>query len=200
LQRRALAQAFEYRNIEISFERVQTVLNMMANPADAKRTTLDHRWDINVDVDQISWIDRLSRAATLDFGAVDLAVPGRTMLLSLGQVFSVETWTGPSPVRFPDRRDMNAFADLSTIDRPLVFRQIRESDRINPLGMSQTVSLKRYLRSNKSNLRCWPGLIMADKSEVLWVPGIGLSEKIRVRINPTHHLSISAISADFMPA
>ncbi|CAN5254327.1 tRNA lysidine(34) synthetase TilS [soil metagenome] len=200
LQRRALAKAFEYRNIEVSFERVQTVLNMMANPIEAKRTTLDQSWDINVDVDKISWIDRLPSTAKLDFAAVNLALPGRTMLLSLGQVFNVEAWTGPSPVNFPNRSDMTAFADLSYIDRPLVFRKSDQSDRINPLGMLQTVSLKRYLRSNKTDLKSWQGLVLADQSEVLWVPGIGLSEKIRVRTNPTHHLSISAISADFMPA
>ncbi|MBI2812153.1 MAG: tRNA lysidine(34) synthetase TilS [Candidatus Melainabacteria bacterium] len=198
LQRRALAAAFEYRNIELSFERVQAVLDMMANPVGAKRTSLSRRWDIDVDAEKISWIDKLSTSAELQFVPVTLKVPGLTMLLSLGKVFNVEPWTGPSPSQFPSRSDMTVIADLSDIDGPLVVRKMTESDHINPLGMSQTVSVKRYLRSNRSTLQCWQGMVLADQSEVLWVPGVGLSEKIRVRVKPTHQLSISAISADFM--
>ncbi len=198
LQRRVLAAAFADRKIEVSFERVQAVLDMMANPSQAKRTTLNRCWDIDVNAEQIAWIDKLSSPTDLAFVPVNLKVPGLTMLLSLGKVFNVEVWTGPPPSQFPSRADMTAITDLSNIDSPLVFRKIIEGDRINPLGMSQTVSLKRYLRSNQSELQCWQGLVLADQSEVLWVPGVGLSEKIRVGTKPTHQLSISAISADFM--
>ncbi len=207
LQRRALAKTLASRQIEVSFERVQAILNMMANPSEAKRTTLDKNWDIDVNVDEISWIDKLLLPAELEFAPVNLVVPGRTMLLSLGSVFTVERWSGPSPLQFPGRNEMHAFADLSNVDHPLQFRKMTESDRIRPLGMLQSVSLKRYLRSNASGqsgltggLNCWQGLVLADQSEVLWVPGVGVSEKIRVGAIPTHHLSISAISPDFMPA
>ncbi|MBS1957659.1 MAG: tRNA lysidine(34) synthetase TilS [Cyanobacteria bacterium SZAS-4] len=204
LQRRALAKALEFRDIEVSFERVQAILNMMANPSSAKRTTLDHNWDINVSPEEISWIDKSAKTAEIGaFAPVNLAVPGRTMLLSLGHVFNVEPWSGQSPSQFPKRDDMAVFADLSTVDRPLLLRKVTKGDCIHPLGMLQTVSLKKYLRSNSAltnNLKCWQGLVVADQSEVLWVPGVGLSEKIRVRTNPTHHLSISAITPDFLLA
>lgn len=218
LQRRALAKTLASRNIEVSFERVHAILNMMANPSEAKRTTLDKNWDIDVNADEISWINKLILPEELEFAPVNLVVPGRTMLLSLGQVFTVERWSGPSPAQFPGRSEMNAFADLSNVDHPLLLRKITDIDRIRPLGMLQSVSLRRYLRSNArgqsgqtdlagalngdlaSGLKGWQGLVLADQSEVLWVPGVGLSEKIRVRATPTHHLSISAISPDFMPA
>lgn len=203
IQRRAVAKALQSRNIEVSFERVQAILNMMANPHDAKRTSLDHNWDIDVSPSEIRWIDKQSSAAVLDFEAVQLAVPGRTMLLSLGHVVVVETWSAQASTRFPDRGDMAALVDLSSISRPVVLRTMAESDYINPLGMSQTVGLRRYLRSNcgpGSSLKCWQGLVVAEQSEVLWVPGVGISDKIKVRTNPTHHLSILAISPDYLLA
>lgn len=203
LQRRVLAKALEFRNIEVSFERVQTILNMMANPGEAKRTTLAADWDINVSADQMCWISKLSNTADFDFPVVNLSVPGRTMLLSLGQVVCVEPWSGPAPLQFPKRDEMTAIADLSNVDRPLVIRKMTENDRLTPLGMLQTVSLKKYLHGNSSlasSPNCWQGLVLADQSEVLWVPGVGLSEKIRVRTHPTHKLSISTISPDFLTA
>ncbi|MFN8551212.1 MAG: tRNA lysidine(34) synthetase TilS [Candidatus Obscuribacterales bacterium] len=207
LQRRLLAQSFECREIEVSFERVQAVLNVVASAGSCvSRISLNQRWDVAVDSSKIEWIDKQAVVEDYHFNPVAVKVPGRTMLLQSGQVLTVELHAGHSPMQFPSRSDMEAYVDLTATSGPLLVRLGSEGDRITPLGMSQSVSLKRYLKSNKSrssrNSRknFLQTIVVADGNEVLWVPGVGLNEKIRVRENPTHHLAISAISADFVSA
>lgn len=202
LQRRALARAFECRSIEVSFERVEAVLNMMANPFSSEhRISLNHRWDASLSSNRLSWIDKESIPYEVNFGPVNLKVPGKTMLLQRGQVFRAELWTGAVPEKFPERTEMEAVVDLSCIVGQLVIRESAANDRITPLGMTQSVNLKKYLRTHRAAkpIRLQTTVI-ADDNEVLWVPGVGMSETIRVRAKPTHHLSLSAISADFTPA
>lgn len=219
LQRRLLAQALESRRIEASFERIQTVLDAVANGASAEsRISLNQQWDAAVKAGRIEWIDKQAVSEDFHFDPVPVKLPGRTMLLQSGQVFTAELHDGLSPDQYPSRFDLQAYVDFTKITGTLLLRLGGAGDRITPLGMSQSVSLKRYLKSNSGSKSRWNAktsrrreggndrqnflqtIVLADGNEILWVPGVGLSEKIRVREKPTHHLAISAISADFVSA
>jgi hypothetical protein len=129
---------------------------------------------------------------------ISVKVPGYTMILSLGKILSVEQWQQElAPAEFPERTSMTAVVDLSSIHLPLVLRASSQDDSIRPLGMSQDVSLKRYLHSNNRFHRKLGEVILADHKEVLWVPGVGLSEKIKVRGLPTHQMSIAPIADEY---
>ncbi len=197
LQRRALGKAMEYRDIEVSFERVQTVLNMMANNVGSKRLTLHERWDLVVDTENIRWIDKSPSVRTkVLLQPVKIKLPGNTIILSLGKVIRVEEWQESLPAQFPPRTALSAIVDLTLVELPLVLRNDSDTDKIRPLGMTQPVSLKRYLHSRKSKSeREFEGIVLADQAEVLWVPGVGLSEKIKVIGVPTHRISV----LDFAP-
>jgi NAD/NADP transhydrogenase beta subunit len=57
--------------------------------------------------------------------------------------------------------------------------------------MSQSVSLKQFLRTHKPLSGAEDCLqVLSDSKEVLWVPGYGMSEKLRVFDLPTHRLRI----------
>jgi hypothetical protein len=76
--------------------------------------------------------------------------------------------------------------------------------------MQGPVRLKQYLHANKSlfsgarallpalndvlALRLFPVLTRGESQEVLWVPGFGLSEKIKSVQNATHVLSLVPLS------
>jgi tRNA(Ile)-lysidine synthase len=198
LQRRALGQAMEYRDIEVSFERVQAVLNMMADNVGNKRLTLHERWDLVVDTENIRWIDKSRDTSTRRLlQPVKIKLPGNTIILSLGKVIRVEEWEETLPAQFPHRTALSAIVDLTSIEPPLVLRSDHDTDKIRPLGMTQPVSLKKYLhsRKNKSD-RVFEGVVLADQTEVLWVPGVGLSEKIKVKNVPTHRISVLDVATD----
>ena len=57
--------------------------------------------------------------------------------------------------------------------------------------MTGTMKLKKYLNSRGiSRHKRDELLILADKEEVLWVVGIGISNKISVSKTPTHVIEV----------
>ena len=74
---------------------------------------------------------------------------------------------------------------------PLTIRTRQDGDMISPFGMSGSMKLKKYLNSkciprhNRDNL-----LLLTDKKEILWVIGVGISNKIGVVDTPTHVIEI----------
>ena len=75
----------------------------------------------------------------------------------------------------------------------------RPGDCIRPFGMDQLVKLKKYLHNHKPKdvgFVTAPVILVADREEVIWVPGIGLSNKVRVKDSPTHRLSFIPLAGD----
>ena len=93
---------------------------------------------------------------------------------------------------FPESTASFVYVDLSKVNFPLILRNRIDGDVINPFGMSGTMKLKKYLnakginRHNRDDL-----LLLANDEEILWVSGVGLSNKIAVSKLPTHVIEIS---------
>lgn len=92
---------------------------------------------------------------------------------------------------FPDATASFVYADLSKIKMPLTLRTRRDGDIINPFGMRGTMKLKKYLNSKGVNRHKRDEiLLLANDNEVLWVVGVGLSDKIGVTSVPTHVIEV----------
>lgn len=93
---------------------------------------------------------------------------------------------------FPEATSNFVYVDLSKIKMPLTVRTRQDGDMISPFGMSGSMKLKKYLNSkciprhNRDNL-----LLLTDKKEILWVIGVGISNKIGVVDTPTHVIEIN---------
>ena len=62
---------------------------------------------------------------------------------------------------------------------------------INPFGMSGTMKLKKYMNSKGVNRHKRDDiLLLTNEEEVLWVVGVGLSNKIGVKKLPTHVIEV----------
>lgn len=92
---------------------------------------------------------------------------------------------------FPESASNFVYVDLSNVNKPLILRTRRDGDIINPFGMRGSMKLKKYLNSkgvsrhNRDNI-----LLLANNEEVLWVVGVGLSNKIGVNRVPTHVIEV----------
>ena len=65
------------------------------------------------------------------------------------------------------------------------------NDIIQPLGLNGTQKLKKYLNEKKIPKHEKENLIfLCQNNEILWAPGIGISEKIKVTSKPTHKLKL----------
>lgn len=92
---------------------------------------------------------------------------------------------------FPDASANFVYVDLSNIKLPLKIRTRRDGDIINPFGMRGTMKLKKYLNSKGVNKHKRNELILlTNEEEVLWVVGVGLSDKIGVTRIPTHVIEV----------
>ncbi|UCF10404.1 MAG: tRNA lysidine(34) synthetase TilS [Candidatus Bipolaricaulota bacterium] len=84
----------------------------------------------------------------------------------------------PTPV---DRDRSTEFADADRIAFPLNVRSRRTGDRFHPLGMARDKTLRRFMIDAHVPVRLrkrWP--LLCDGERIIWVPGVRLSEEVRV--------------------
>lgn len=97
--------------------------------------------------------------------------------------------TTQKPKKYPKDKEMTAFVEIGNID--FVLRGRQNGDVIQPLGMKGSQKLKKYLtekgipKHEKDSQ-----LFLCAGNEILWAPGYGISEKIKVVHTPTHVLKL----------
>jgi tRNA(Ile)-lysidine synthase len=210
---RILVIALQQREIEIDGARIEA-LQTILNAENGGRISLDGSWDAVVDGNHMQWLHKNQKDASdalLDF-EVAIKIPGLTPIASTGKGLLVEVLEGEAPTlpdNYPAADALEALVDLSRFQAatmvPIILRRRRAGDFIQPLGMTQAVRLKKYLHTRKASRQvavldanleagylvshC---IILTSGKEVLWVPGIGLSDQVKVTANTraTHRLSI----------
>ena len=105
-----------------------------------------------------------------------------------GYRFIIEPCT-KMPEKFPPDNEYAAYAELDGIDFTL--RTRKDGDIIQPLGVQGTKKLKKYLMEKQiPKHQRDTQIFLCRNSEILWAPGLGISEKIKVVNNPTHVLKL----------
>ena len=114
-----------------------------------------------------------------------IGAPGHLPLPAFNRTWTIAPWREPekvliSPIRPHDSR--HVFVDLSAYaDKPLDVRTRRPGDRFQPMGMSAPLRFKKYLinrgvpRFERDRM-----LLLASGNQILWAPGLGISEQVRV--------------------
>lgn len=100
---------------------------------------------------------------------------------------------------FPLPTAATVWVDLSKLDTlTLTARTRLPGDRIQPLGMSHSMRLKNFMINRGiSRFDRDTCLLLAHDhdmlQDILWVPGYGISERLRITDKPTHALSITPL-------
>ncbi len=211
LSRRLLETSLESHDIEVSFERIRRIERLFEGTAEKTNKTralsLNSRWDLRFEAktERIIWVDKEEAAYTkqrrerLAHNSTMIKLPEKgssTNVVSwLNKTLRVETWSQPTKPSLPGASALEAFVDLSRLDgEKLEVRMRRAGDVIQPLGMKEQVRLKKFIHTHKRNApeqltACGTNVVLAAGHEVLWVVGVGLSERIKVFDRPTHHLT-----------
>jgi len=103
-------------------------------------------------------------------GSVDITETGRRMIFSLAGADEADP-----------RSENPVFMDCSAVRPPLVVRSIRPGDRIQPLGMEGSKKVATLLvdeKVPKARRRSIP--LLADRVSVLWIPGVRLSDRVKM--------------------
>jgi tRNA(Ile)-lysidine synthase len=113
-----------------------------------------------------------------DSFALEVAVPGTVRIANLGLSLRLRELRRVPASMATDRR---AYMDMDRISFPIIVRSIKPGDRIQPLGMKGTRKLKSVFIDEKIPREIRGKIpIVADALSILWVPGVRLSERVRV--------------------
>ena len=210
---RLLVIGLQRREIEVDSARIEALRTMLFAET-GSRISLDRTWDAVVDGNHMQWLNKLEVDASVKLQDFEVAVemPGLTPIPGTGrglEIKALDISSHQQTQSYPTADALEALVDLSQFQTDsmgsVTIRRRRAGDVIQPLGMTQLVRLKKYLHGKKasrliSNLdtnlesgylvsHC---IVLAAGKEILWVPGIGLSEQMKVKANsrPTHRLLI----------
>jgi tRNA(Ile)-lysidine synthase len=105
-------------------------------------------------------------------------------------IFEIEKFS-KQVKKFPKDSENIAYVNLNfPIDFDIRTRE--DGDVIIPLGLNGKQKLKKYLNSKKiPNHQKDSIILLAHENEILWVIGIGISDKIKVEGLPTHRIKFS---------
>ena len=82
----------------------------------------------------------------------------------------------------------------------LILRTRQPGDRFQPLGMTGSMPLKKYLINKAVPAGDRDQLpLLAFGRDILWIPGIAVSDKIKVRTEPTHRLTLEYTETEPLP-
>ena len=106
-------------------------------------------------------------------------------------VFTIKKYDESQLFVFPESTANFAYIDLSEIKYPLILRTRKDGDIITPFGMKGSMKLKKYMNGKGvSKHRRDEIPLLCDKEEVLWVTGVGINDKISVKVKPTHVIEV----------
>lgn len=178
--------------LDYDYKKVNNILNFIKNNFDSKsgsRYSLASNLWLFVNNKNIYVIDKVKS----EINTCEVITNGEgDYNFSENLIFSIEKFSGGGNVKYPEESEKIAFVDLSNVGLNLTIRTRRDGDYITPFGMSGKMKLKKYLNSKgiiqheKNKL-----ILLCKNSEILWVCGVGLSNKLKVVKEPTHVLRLT---------
>lgn len=191
VQRRLIHELIQKIGLDYDFKRIKEIHQFILNNIDKRNgstISLSSSLWLYVDEKIIERIPHRKSEFKEDFNIV-IDSEGEYKLGELR--FVLRPYTSKEIFVFPESTAKFAYVDLSKVKMPLVLRNRKDGDIINPFGMNGTMKLKKYLNSKGvSKHRRDELLLLANEDEILWVVGVGLSDKIAVTTNPTHVIEV----------
>jgi tRNA(Ile)-lysidine synthase len=109
-----------------------------------------------------------------------LEIPATIHLTEINRTIRLE-WFEKPRIRDMKDRPETAFMDYECITLPLILRNMRPGDRVEPLGTGGTKKLKEYFIDRKiaaPRRREIP--LLVDAGSIVWIAGERISERVRV--------------------
>lgn len=209
--RRMIVKVLRRFDNEPSYDRVDQILKLIKERKENSAQSLSSCFEVRVKeanlVFQILDDDLLDeRIAFLSGQSTEIRLPdrrnGRTsasnVILWMDKSVKISEWSQVEYEEgwsFPSVRALEAVVDFRLVNKPIYARMRKQGDLIQPFGMQEMVKLKKYLHTHKPDdfdeipefqreLRTV--IVLATEDEILWVPGYGISEKLKVREKPSH--------------
>lgn len=179
-------------NLDYDFKRIKDVYNFIEENIDKRNgstMSLASALWLYVDEKIIETIPH--RKQSEDKLSVEIMIDSEGEFKIGNKKFVIKPYVENEVFVFPESTSTFAYVDLSKVDMPLILRNRKDGDVINPFGMQGSMKLKKYLNAKGvSRHKRDEILLLAYGDEILWVVGVGLSNKIAVTKKPTHVIEI----------
>lgn len=175
------------QNLEYDSKKIENILEFIKESSHSKagsRYSLTNDLWLFVNNKHVYLIDSLSQKRDCE---IKINSEGDYELCDKGQIFSIKKFASKENIKFPAENENFAYVNLDDIGLDLTIRTRKDGDFIVPFGMTGSMKLKKYLNAKGVSQHKKDGLILLCKdSEVLWVCGVGLSNKLKVVNKPSH--------------
>lgn len=179
------------QNLDYDSKKVEDILGFITENSHSKsgsRYSLTNDLWLFVNSKKIYLITQTKADENLN--EINITQEGEYLIVGTNKAFSLKKYDGAKIKEFPSENDTIAYVNLPSLDG-LVVRTRRDGDFIVPFGMSGSMKLKKYLNLKGIAQHEKGGLILlCSGSEVLWVAGVGLSNKLKVAHAPSHVLEL----------
>lgn len=189
LQKRIIYEIYVKYDIEYTQERIENTLKFVKeniNSKSGKKYSVNSQYFLFVNANYIELISnyekseqevKITKEGSYNFGEYEFTIEACDKI----------------PETYPKDSEYKAFIEIKdNVDYTL--RTRRTGDRIQPLGFSGTIKLKKYLINKNIPQHKKDSIILLCKdTEVLWASGLGISDKIKVVNKCTHVLTLKKI-------
>jgi tRNA(Ile)-lysidine synthase len=119
-----------------------------------------------------------------------LAVPGITECPGSAARFIVTERTA-RPEKIP-KDNRRVVLDLEACGRKLVFRSWRTGDRFTPFGSNRQTRVGPFLAKQKLSIqeRTGLGVVEGRNGSIIWIPGVRISQQVRITAHTRKFLKI----------
>lgn len=184
LQTRLIYELFDKNGIEPDRGKIERAVNFVHEnkvSKSGKTLSVSEKFFLFANCIEIKFIEKTPPSE------IEIAVTQDGEYNTPEGIFYIEKCTS-KPAGFPPDSCREAYADLSGYSG-LTLRTRLDGDIIKPLGAGGSQKLKKYLNEKKvPPYKKDKLLFLASGKEILWAPGLGISENIKVVTNPTHML------------
>ena len=189
VQNRLILDFLIQNNIDYDTKKINDInqfINQNKNSNSGKLLSLTSSLWLYVSKDKIYMVNNLDKKSDTD----EIAINACGKFKFKNFIFEIAEYKNTTIDKYPKENENFAFIQLECLNN-LTIRTRRDGDKIQPFGMNGSMKLKKLLinKGVEKFLRDEIILLCNDK-EVLWVSGVCLSEKLRVKDNPTHIIKI----------
>lgn len=191
VQQKLVYDLFLGEKLDYDYKKVMNILDFIKNNFNSKSGS---RYSLTSDLwlfassKYIYLIDEIK--STKCFPEITISKEGDYTIDESGFVFSIQKYQNSNLPNFPSEKEKTAYVNLESLDG-LVIRTRKNGDYISPFGMTGKMKLKKYLTSKAIAQHKKDELILLCRgAEVLWVVGVGLSNKLKVVNMPSHVIQL----------
>ncbi len=188
LQKRIIYRIFQEYNLEYDREKVLRIWNFIKDSAKipaGKTISLNSNLYVFANATEFEILNKTAIEPKIK------EIIDSVGIYNFGEYrFTIEKYNKHTD-KFPREDENFAIVNLENFEMNFTLRNRETGDIIQPFGMMGTKKLKKYLiEKHVPNHRKNELILLACGNEILWVPGFGISDKIKVLEKPTHILKL----------